>query len=125
MEWIAHIAPIITAIGTLITVIATAITGFVMTKVNKKGKELENNAKETSLSSEYNAEWVKLYNEIKEENKLRDKEIEKLRDQLQLCSESKIDLINKNAVLESINIKQQVTHCDVVGCSNRSPQTGY
>jgi hypothetical protein len=61
-------------------VIGTVITGFVMTKVNKKGKELENNAKETSLSSEYNAEWVKLYNEIKEENKLRDKEIEKLRD---------------------------------------------
>lgn len=125
MDWITHVAPIITALGTLLTVVATTITGFTMFKVNKRSKELENSTKEISLNSEYNAEWVKLYNEIKEENKMRDKEIEKLRDQLLLCSESKIDLINKNAVLESNIIKQQVTHCDVANCSGRNPQTGY
>lgn len=122
---ITQIAPIISAVSTLVTVVATAFVSITSSKLNKKSKELENTNRENLNNSEYNAEWVKLYNEIKEENKLRDKEIEKLRDQLQLCSESKIDLINKNAILESNNIKHQITHCDVANCSNRSPQTGY
>ena len=122
---VTSIATIITAASTLVSVAATAIASLALVKANKKSKELDNSSKEISLSSDYNAEWVKLYTEIKEENKQRDQEIEKLRQQLQLCSESKIELINKNASLESLKIKYTVTHCDVPNCANRHPQSDY
>ena len=122
---VTSIATILTAVGTFASVVATAIASLALVKTNKRSKELDNSSKEISINSDYNAEWVKLYTEIKEENKQRDIEIEKLRQQLQLCSESKIELINKNASLESLKIKYTVTHCDVPNCSSRNPQSGY
>ena len=66
---VTSIATILTAVGTFASVVATAIASLALVKTNKRSKELDNSSKEISINSDYNAEWVKLYTEIKEENK--------------------------------------------------------
>ena len=113
MEWVNIV--ISAVIG-----IAGAFGGgsIIFARQTRKMKEIENEAKQSD-------EWRKLYEEMKGEVKERDVKIDELYIQINNHRDVEITLQKKITQLEVSNTKLQLTHCQVKGCVNREPPSGY
>lgn len=102
-------------VETVITGIVTLLTGGGLASIaffreRKKAEQLKNDA----LASE---QWQKLFERSDQDNRDKDKKIDKLYEDLGRFRDENNNLTTENAVLK-------LKKCEVIGCINRQPPTG-
>lgn len=102
----------------------------------KKNKDLENEEKEINNEANLAEEWMKLYQEERNEllaaHKERDEivaakdaKIDELYEQISKQRDCKADLSKENATLQVENTRLCMLKCEKPNCPHRQPPTGY
>lgn len=93
-------------------------SSFLYYRQTKTSKELQNDAIRI-------AEWQKLYEESKEDSRIKDDKIDRLYIELRQERENTYKAQQECASLQVENVKLKLLKCEVPACQNRRPKTDY
>ncbi|MEG1543262.1 MAG: hypothetical protein RR382_01880 [Tannerellaceae bacterium] len=108
MDWINLIITSIVALGGT----------FLFYRENKRGKIIENEARQSE-------EWKKLYEESKQDSKEKDAKIDSLYLEIKEHRADYYELQKDCETVKLDNVKMKMLKCEKPGCTLRTPPTGY
>lgn len=107
-----------TIIVAVISLIAGGLSSFLFFPQLKREKNIENESKQSD-------EWKKLYEEEKAMLAECNAKIDTLYETISNQRDAKADLANANAELRVENTRLCLLKCEVPGCAQRTPPTGF
>ena len=96
----------------------SAIAWIAFYSVNKRAKHLENEDKAA-------AQWQKLYYESKADSEAKEAKIAEKDEQIRQLYEQRLEILQSREAMSVENTRLMMLKCEVVGCKDRKPPTGY